>query len=533
MGADGQGERAARRRLTPVRKGLFATAAVLAAVVCFLLVTLPPPPATVDAAAVDPGLQRRTVAGAYHIHTTRSDGAEDKASIAAAAARAGLKFAIFTDHGDATRAPDPPAYLDGVLCIDGVEISTNGGHYVALDLPASPYPLGGEAAAVVEDVSRLGGFGIAAHVDSAKAELAWTDWRAPVDGVEWLNVDSEWRDESTVRLTRALIDYAVRPGPAIAAILDRPAATLDRWASLSRFRRVVALAALDAHGGVRRRMEGSRRIAAGPSYEASFRTLSNRVILDRPLSGEASADARAVLDAIRQGKVFTSIDALAAPAFVNGAVPIASWGLPRKARIVAMGGGGRAGWYEVHLDDAPGEPPIPWVLTNPVTAPAPQPPAPLVPLEAGGAIAPEWRIEEDPSSRGTVSVAGDGRIAVSYELHEGGRASQFVALAGDLAGQVAAEQIVFDGESARPMRISVQLRFPGSEHRWVKSVYVDGDRRTIVVPVGEMVAAEPGAGTMPDPATARSLLFVVDLTNAAPGARGAFTVSNVRLARRR
>ena len=61
-----------------------------------------------------------------------------------------------TDHGDATRQPSP-AYINGVLCIDAVEISTNGGHVMALDMPAAPYPLGGEAAAVVEDVLRLGG----------------------------------------------------------------------------------------------------------------------------------------------------------------------------------------------------------------------------------------------------------------------------------------------------------------------------------------------------------------------------------------
>ena len=44
------------------------------------------------------------------------------------------------------------AYLHGVLCIDGVEISTDDGHYVALGLGPTPYPLGGAAAAVVEDV---------------------------------------------------------------------------------------------------------------------------------------------------------------------------------------------------------------------------------------------------------------------------------------------------------------------------------------------------------------------------------------------
>ena len=60
--------------------------------------------------------------GAFHVHTTRSDGALDKDAVAAAAARAGLQFAVFTDHGDATDPPDPPAYIHGVLCIDGVEI---------------------------------------------------------------------------------------------------------------------------------------------------------------------------------------------------------------------------------------------------------------------------------------------------------------------------------------------------------------------------------------------------------------------------
>ena len=115
-----------------------------------------------------------TIPGVIHVHTNRSDGLSGPDEIAAAAARAGLKFLVFTDHGDATRKPDPPQYRSGVLCLDGVEISTNGGHYVAIDMPASPYPLAGEARDVVEDVRRLGGFGIAAHPDSPKPELRWT-----------------------------------------------------------------------------------------------------------------------------------------------------------------------------------------------------------------------------------------------------------------------------------------------------------------------------------------------------------------------
>src|SRR5262245_47782735 len=93
-------------------------------------------------------LVRRTVAGAYHVHSTISDGAGDVNTIAAAAKRAGLQFVILTDHGDGTRTPEAPRYVDGVLCLEGVEISTDGGHFVALGLPATPYPLGGDPAGV-------------------------------------------------------------------------------------------------------------------------------------------------------------------------------------------------------------------------------------------------------------------------------------------------------------------------------------------------------------------------------------------------
>src|SRR3982074_1605662 len=163
------------------------TAALLAAVAVWIGFTIPPRP--IQLAAPTDG----TIPGILHIHTSRSDGLSGPDEVAAAAARAGLKFVVFTDHGDATRTPDPPVYRAGVLCIDGVEISTTAGHYVALDMPASPYPLGGEPRDVVEDVKRLGGVGSAGHPDSPKHQLRWIDWNAPVDGMEIINLDTSWR----------------------------------------------------------------------------------------------------------------------------------------------------------------------------------------------------------------------------------------------------------------------------------------------------------------------------------------------------
>jgi hypothetical protein len=275
-------------------KAVRLTAAVLAAVFLWLVLTLPPRPATASAGDVDGGIRARTVAGAFHVHSTRSDGTQTLEAIAAAAARAGLQFVVMTDHGDGTRQL-PPVYISGVLCIDAAEISTNGGHLMALDMPAAPYPLGGEAAAVVvEDVLRLGGMPVVTHPDSPKPELAWRDWDLPVAGLEWLNLDSGWRDESYARVARVAVDYLVRPGPALASLLERPTSALLRWDELAARRKMVGLAGHDVHGGLSpRREEGTQEIPSGfvanafTTYEGSFATFGVRVLLDGPLTGDA------------------------------------------------------------------------------------------------------------------------------------------------------------------------------------------------------------------------------------------------------
>ena len=167
--------------------------------------------------------------GAYHVHSTVSDGSGTPDAIARAAVASGLDFVILTDHGDGTRAVQPPRYVDGVLCIDAVEINTSDGHVVALGMRPSSYPLAGPAVAVVEDIHRLGGMAIAAHPDSPRESLRWLDWSVPVDGVEWLNADSEWRDEFAIALGRMLVTYRLGPAQTLAALLDRPVQTLGRW----------------------------------------------------------------------------------------------------------------------------------------------------------------------------------------------------------------------------------------------------------------------------------------------------------------
>lgn len=552
-----------------MRKLVLLTAALAAAVLLLVLAaTLPPAPLTATGAA-GRDLLPRTLPGAYHVHTTVSDGSADRRTIAAAASRVGLRFVIFTDHGDGTREPAAPEYVDGVLCIDGVEISTDQGHYVALDMPASPYPLGGAAAAVAEDVRRLGGFGVAAHPDSPKEALRWTDWSVPIDGIEWLNADSEWRDESWLDLLRTPFHYLVRPGPALARLLDRPDATLARWDWMSAVRPLVGLAAHDAHGGLGRgwNEDGESRVEMPvPSYGASFRTFAVRVVVDRAPSGHAAADARLLLDAVRAGRVFTAIDALASPAWLEfravvpaGAAMGDSVPYERGSRLratsaltsgstIALLCNGRevaasstgevegeppgpgACRVEVRLERSPGTPAVPWIVSSPIhLQPArSQPFASDTLLETVPLGDAAWVVESDPESKATLDRGAAG-FTLGFQLRSGARGNQYVAAVTPIAPLTEYQQVVFTAETDRPMRVSVQLRL-GAEERWVRSVYLEREPRRIAVPFSTF---RPVAGTAPPLESGRtsSLLFVVDLTNARPGHYGTLRVTDVAFAR--
>ncbi|MGH9314938.1 MAG: CehA/McbA family metallohydrolase [Vicinamibacterales bacterium] len=515
----------------------------------------------------------RVVAGALHVHTTRSDGGGTPAAIAAAASMAGLNFIVLTDHGDGTRTPDPPAWREGVLVLDGVEISTAGGHYIAMGMTPSAYPLAGEARDVAEDVARLGGLGIIAHPASPKPELAWTDWAAPFDGAEWLSADAEWRDERWTTLGRAAVTYLFRPGPSVARVFDRPAALLARLDERARDRPVLLVAGTDAHGGIGG--EGARRLPV-PSYESAFRTLSVRVTLRGALRGDPERDAALVLDALRARRAYTSIDALAGPARLTftaqagrarvemgGRLPsgtpvtlrVRANGPPssmimllRDGQPVASGpvpsldyvSDGALGVYrvEVQIPGAPGDPPVPWILSNAIAVgPEPEPPAAdeprvnprVVLFELGDRS--RWMAERDPTSHAEISTArGEGPLELSYTLGLNESASPFAAVVRELpAGLAACEALAFSLSGSRDMRVSVQVREPGGDRpsegrRWRRSVFVPAGGRTMVVRFAELAPVAGAGRARPDAAAVRSLLLVVDTLNARAGDRGVLRV---------
>lgn len=558
------------------RRGLVSFFAIFAAFAVVVVAVVLPSPArhVVLSGPTDP----RVVKGALHIHTIRSDGGGTIDDVAAAAARAGLQFVIVTDHGDGRRL-DPPAYRSGVLCIDGAEISTDDGHLVVAGFRTPEYRLAGEGRDVIEDIHRLGGLALVAHPASPKTELAWRDWDARFDGLEWLNGDAEWRDEAAPALFRLVVSYPFRPAAAAAAVFDRPVASLARFDEIAARRPLVTLAGHDAHARIAARGEDDYLSGLAlplPSYEAVFRSFAVRAVLDSPLRGDAAADAATVLRAIRHGRVYTAIDAIAAPerlAFVarSGSASVEIGGrlipagpiafevhadAPEQATIVLLHEGREVasgppprlefehspvpGAYrvEVRVPGAPGQPPVPWILTNTIHVGIPSEIfPPVLPRVWEGVLLsrpadlPLWRVEHAPGSRGTFTPADGDGLVFTYQIGGGPSDSPYAALVRPLRVPADARAIGFRARADRPMRLSVQLRAAGGDGgvRWRRSVFLDAAEREIRIELSDMRPVDPGTASRPAGDRVDALLFVVDSVNTDPSASGQVWIGGVRV----
>lgn len=570
-------------------KRVAMTAALVAAVAVWGL-SLPPKR---TALAADP--PDGTVRGLLHVHSRASDGRGTLDEIAAAAARAGLQFVVVTDHGDGTRIPEDPSYRSGVLLLDAVEVSTRGGHYVALGLGKTPYPLGGEPSDVIDDVRRLGGFGIAAHPDSPKVELQWRDWDTAVDGVELINPDTSWRvhaftgQGSRWLLFRTLLGYAVRPAEAVAGVFTESEQLRTQWLSLNARRRVVGMAGADAHAklALRDTEPGDNRFSIPiPSYDSSFESLSVHVTPARPFSGDAVVDSAALLDGIRRGHVYVAVDGWATPASFSftataGAarasagdtlVPsgpvtlhVRSNAPPGYVTLVRRGTevltergepafdaevGAAEGAYSVEVRRPGSEGTPAWVTSNPIYVrsspwPTPTPEAEPQGRDGGrplfdGRTAAGWAYESDKASSAVVDVAPfvDGaRVRLRFGLAGGSLVGQYSAAAVDVPqGAGGFDGIAFTVRGDGPMRISVQVRADvqgAAPERWERSVYVDKDERPRFVRFADMVPVGTTHERRPPRADVRTVMFVVDTTNSKPGASGHLWIGEPRLANER
>jgi hypothetical protein len=252
--------------------------------------------------------------GAWHVHTTRSDGLGTLDQVIGAARAAGLQFVVITDHN--LLAPEDAGWHDGVLVIEATEASSRFGHVVAVGTSRAltPEECGGEP---LDAIAALGGQAVLAHPFHARRP--WSGWeRAPWRGMEVVSNDTSWGEITVGRgWSRVLPGLAALPFDGARTVIglvpstDREQAVLDAGAGATgaRARRAdgtpapphVLLCSADAHGY--------------PSYRAAFEAFSMHVPV-RP-TGDAAADGRSVLAALLDGRAACIFDGVAPAAQVR------------------------------------------------------------------------------------------------------------------------------------------------------------------------------------------------------------------------
>ena len=225
-------------------------------------------------------------AGAIHMHTTYSDGSGNFQDLATAAQAAGLAYILTSDHNTLQPLRDGhQRYWGPVLVLVGVEISTDAGHFLAMDLPASFEWGSRDPQQVIDRVNAAGGFGVLAHPVSER--WPWTDWGVTgYAGMEIINLaslmDADLRAAAQIQLPvrtlSRLADLAQRylrnPDQVMAEFTNN---TVDehraQWDSLlDRGQQAVGIASVDAHA----RIPVPGRVFYVPTYQEAFESVHLR-----------------------------------------------------------------------------------------------------------------------------------------------------------------------------------------------------------------------------------------------------------------
>jgi hypothetical protein len=251
-----------------------------------------------------------------HLHSLYSDGTGTVPEIARAARRAKADVVLLTDHDslEAKRRGEEGWYDGDVLVLVGTEVSPlRRNHYLAFGIDEEIDHARLDAAGICRAVREAGGFGFAAHPFSRGSERfkrAGTgmpfdalDCEA-LDGIElWSFVNDTGEALGGVR---DLLRFVIAPGRA----LDHPPRrNVEAWDELCRERRVVALGGLDAHQFGKRIGRFVPLRVMG--YARSFRYLRTHVLCFEAPSGELEHDRRQVYDALRAGRCYLAVDAVA------------------------------------------------------------------------------------------------------------------------------------------------------------------------------------------------------------------------------
>ncbi len=233
------------------------------------------------------------IQGAYHIHTTHSDGRKKPDKIAELASRTSLDFIILTDHGDPNLESLAEAgWSQGILVLAGSELSVSRGHLVALSFKSPTRPFSQNAERAAYQIKTLDGFSIIAHPYS---KVSWS-WGEPIgyEGMEIINANTLLKYDF-FRIFPFLPSLLIKPEYAMLKMLRRPDKNLKKWDELNHSHPTYGFYSVDAH----------------IMYKHLLPFLQLHVLLTNPLSKEFDQASHQIFAALRRGRFYNAVDSAA------------------------------------------------------------------------------------------------------------------------------------------------------------------------------------------------------------------------------
>ena len=249
--------------------------------------------------------------GVVHLHSTYSDGHGSVEEIMECANQVGLDFVMLTDHDTMKPLDDGhEKWHSSSLLICGTEITPRYNHYTVFGaerLNGVEELAKKQPQEIIDEINRQGWLGFIAHPDHEGTKrfdipsYKWQDWNVNnFTGIGLWDLMTDWqekldKDNITVEVYTEFAKHVSGPKDI----------TLKRWDELNKNRRVVGIGEIDNHKSTKE--YNGQKIVVFP-YDVAFRTITNHILLNKPLDRDFKKAKEQVLSAFRDGKVYVSFD---------------------------------------------------------------------------------------------------------------------------------------------------------------------------------------------------------------------------------
>ena len=471
--------------------------------------------------AYDPPTSDAYLWGAFHVHSTLSDGLGSFDEIARQAREARVAFLLMSDHGPPHEAAVDSVTIDGVRFIGGSEVGLPEGRLIVSGAQSLPrYTLPPYPPDAARDVREWGGMAVLAYPDDARYRWSyWEDDFVP-DGIEIINVTSHLRAGSIWSAVK-WAGFSLFNRRYYVSSLESPEYALSRWDELLKRGDVVGFYASNAHGGFRLGESASVPIPSyrtalgfvGLGIDARYRDQPERAIRSGDFFSVvrgAGEPERFQFERAPDGQIIVSLEA--AQELIARVVLKKDGQVLAETRDRSLAHRSGRGVYraEVYLENHPLlAADVPWILSNPIRVDAPYPAATPDVLPCGQRTAlalDEFQVETDEDSNASIAFEPSGALTLSYSLSRATPANpeRWVALALRRPLDLSASLGVYiDARAPEPMRYRLEVRTASTLYHASALVR---ERGRVTVPWGQFYIL--GGAREPVPLTEIEALFI-------------------------